>query len=85
MILTVGLEYELDSTDERGVEALMAKNPKVTTAAELDAMPPAERQQHFDDSIVRPGSLTDDERRKLFERLERVADSNRGGQAQRAS
>lgn len=57
---------------------------RVTTAAELDAMTPAERQKHFDDSIVRPDSLSDEEREGLFAHLDLVAERNRG-KGQRAS
>jgi hypothetical protein len=44
----------------------------VATAAELDAMTPAERHQHFLDSIVRPEDLTPEQRDKIISRQEEV-------------
>lgn len=44
----------------------------VTTAAELDAMTPAERHQHFLDSIVRPENLTPEQRDKIIARQEEI-------------
>lgn len=50
----------------------MAEQPHVTTAAELDAMTPAERRQHFADSVVDPATLSDQERAGLVERGRRT-------------
>jgi hypothetical protein len=44
--------------------------PRVVTAAELDAMSPAERQQHFEDSIVPPSDLTPEQRERVLARQE---------------
>jgi hypothetical protein len=50
----------------------VADQPHVTTAAELDAMTPAERHQHFLDSIVRPENLTPAQRAWVLADQERV-------------
>jgi hypothetical protein len=50
----------------------MSKNPQVTTAAELDAMTPAERYQHFLDSLVDPATLSDEQRAAIIARSRAV-------------
>lgn len=44
----------------------------VATAAELDGMTPAERQQHFEDSIVRPEDVTPEQRKKIVARQDQL-------------
>jgi hypothetical protein len=50
----------------------VAEQPHVTTAAELDAMTPAERRRHFEDSVVDPATLSEQERARLVERGNRM-------------
>lgn len=50
----------------------MPEKPKITTAEELAAKTPHERRQHFEDSIVRPDSLSDEQHEKTFARVGRV-------------
>jgi hypothetical protein len=45
---------------------------RVTTAAELDAMTPEQRRQHFEDSIVDPTTLTDEQRARIYARQRQV-------------
>ena len=50
----------------------MTKDPQVTTAAELDAMTPAERHQHFLDSLVDPATLSREQRAVVIARSRAV-------------
>lgn len=44
----------------------------VTTTAELDGMTPAERQRHFEDSIVPPEHLPPEQHEKIIERQDQL-------------
>jgi len=57
----------------------------VTTAAELDAMSPAERRQHFEDSVVDPAALSDEERARLIARGQSMAADYEARKSRRAS
>jgi hypothetical protein len=54
------------------MEDEMALNAHVMTVQELDAMTPAERHQHFIDSIVDPATLTQAQREAVYAEQERV-------------
>jgi hypothetical protein len=47
---------------------------RVITAAELDAMTPEQRRQHFEDSIVDPATLTDEQRARIYARQRQAAE-----------
>jgi hypothetical protein len=64
----------------------MTKDPQVTTAAELDAMTPAERHQHFLDSLVDPATLSEEQRVAIIARSRAlVAQHDAAGDERRAS
>jgi len=44
----------------------MPEKPKIIATEELDATTPQARRQHFEDSTVRPDSLSDGQREKTF-------------------
>jgi hypothetical protein len=54
----------------------MSHDPRVTTAAELDAMTPAERHQHFLDSLVDPSTLSEKQRAAIIARSRAVMDQH---------
>jgi hypothetical protein len=45
---------------------------RVVTAAELDAMTPTERQEHFEASVVDPGTLTPAQRAAVIARQDQI-------------
>jgi hypothetical protein len=68
------------------LEGSMSKDPRVTTAAELDAMPPAERHQHFLESLVDPATLSEEQRAAIVARSRAVvAQHDAAGNERRAS
>ena len=45
---------------------------RVTSAVELDALSPEERDRHFADSIVTPDQIRDDHRSRIIDRQNRL-------------
>jgi hypothetical protein len=57
----------------------------VTTAEELDAMTPAERRRHFEESIVDPATLTEAQRAAIQARADSALTDHEKKKQPRAS
>jgi hypothetical protein len=72
---------------ERLTEDAVAHEAKrhVTTVEELDAMTPAERRRHFEESIVDPATLTEAQRAAIRARADSALTDQENKKQPRAS
>jgi hypothetical protein len=70
-----------------GTEDPVAHEAKrhVMTAEELDAMTPAERRRHFEDSVVDPATLTEAQRAAILARADSALVEHENRKQPRAS